>query len=88
MPKQLDITDPKIVARHVKAMVSSTGYQIVLQYLNIDREEIIEAGKKARANEKQIKMWATLEGFDGVVKRINQLANLPMEDDDSGYSED
>lgn len=80
MPIELDITNPRTVTTHIKGMMATPGYHILLQYLNLDRENIIEEGKKARKEEKMIKMWARLEGFDQVIKRITHLANLPVEE--------
>jgi hypothetical protein len=88
MAKQIDITDPKIVKAHVSAMVASTGYQIVLQYLNIAREKIIEEGKAARSEERQIRNWARLAGYDEVVATINKLANLQIDEEQADVSED
>ena len=88
MAKQIDITDPKIVKAHVSAMVASHGYQIVLQYLNIERERIIEEGKNNRQEEKARKVWAELSGFDRVVSTINKLANLQVDEEQETPVED
>lgn len=86
--KVLDIADPKVVRNHVSAMIASPGYQIVLQYLNVERENIINEGKESRREEKLIRKWSELSGFDRVVAMINKLANLPVEDEQSPYSEE
>lgn len=86
--KELNIADPKTVKLHVAALVASTGYQIVLQYLNIERESIIKNGKEARSEERQIRNWATLDGFDRVVATINKLANLEIDEEQEDVSED
>lgn len=81
MAKNLDITDPKIVRAHVAAMCQSTGYQIVLQYWNLQREKIIEEGKASRSEERMVRNWARLLAFDEAVSTITKLANLEVEDD-------
>ena len=86
--KVIDPTDSKAVKSHVANMVASPGYQIVLQYLNIERENIINEGKEARKEEKLIRKWSELAGFDRVVAMINKLANLPVDDEQSPYSEE
>lgn len=86
--KTIDLGDPKFVKQHVANMIASTGYQIVLQYLNIRREEIIAEMIEARANEKALKNISRLAGFDEVVKMINKLANLEVEEEDNSSNED
>ncbi len=63
------------IAHFVEQMCSTEGFKIVVQYLNVDRERIIEAGKQARKEELQIQNWAKLDGFDMVMKRITVLRN-------------
>ena len=88
MPIELDITDPKVVKTHMKNLMATAGFQILMQYWNLDREAIIAEGKKGRTEEKTIKQWAVLDGFDRSVSRISQLANLPVEDEEEATSDE
>lgn len=88
MKKSIDPTDPKTIRNHVQNLIASPGYHIVLQYLNVERENIINEGKESRKEEKLIRKWSELAGFDRVVAMINKLANLPVEDEQSPYNEE
>lgn len=48
----------------LKQMMQTSGWQVFMHELAQRRERVIEEGKKSRANEKQVKIWAKLEGFD------------------------
>ena len=59
---------PENVASHVRETMNSVGWALMLANWNSNREMIIAEGKKCRAEEKKIKMWAKLDGFDEAVE--------------------
>lgn len=79
--------DKDDVANHIQAMRQSYGFKILLEYWNVEREKIIAEGKARRSEQKQIQMWAKLDGFDDAVAIIAKLANMketPDEDPELG----
>jgi len=50
--------------QHMKTLINSLGWQILIYELAKARERIINEGKSARADEKRVKNWARLDGFD------------------------
>ena len=76
------------VAQHIRNMRNTEGYKILMLHWNVQREAIIAEGKKARRDEKTIKMWARLEGFDDAVALVNKLAKVDEELNDGIPVED
>ena len=67
--------NPESAAEHIKTMQATMGWQILVRYMAEEREAILTEGKKARREEKTIKTWAILEGYDkfiGLADRIVQ----------------
>ena len=65
--------DGKSLAMHMATLRASTGWQILLRYMNEEREKIIAEGKKGRREEKTIKQWAVLSGFDACASLPEKL---------------
>lgn len=61
--------------KHILDMMQGYGWQILLYEWAMYREKIIQEGKKARADEKKIKNWARLDGFDYATLLPNTLIN-------------
>ena len=73
--------DKDTVAQHIQAMRNSTGFRILMEHWNVEREKILEEGKVRRSEEKKIQLWAKLDGFDSAVAKVARLANLKEESD-------
>lgn len=67
---------PESLAQHMASLRQSEGWQILLHYMAQEREKIIEEGKASRANEKQVKMWAELSGYDKCATLPERLQRL------------
>lgn len=61
------------ISNLINQMCETGGFKIFVQFLNAEREKIIAEGKKARGEEKQIKNWAKLDGFDKVMELLTKL---------------
>jgi len=79
---EYDLEDELLVGNHIRSMMETPGFKILLQFLKTDRERIIQEGKKARAEEKQVKNWALLAGFDLVTERVVYLSKLGEKKED------
>ena len=64
------------LAGHMAALRATPSWLILLNYLAQEREKIIDEGKKSRASEKGVKMWAVIEGFDRAVAMPEKLQAL------------
>lgn len=64
---------PESLAEHMASLRTSPAFQILLQYAAEERENILEEGKASRRDEKNVKMWAVLEGFDRFSKLPEKL---------------
>lgn len=67
---------PADLALHMAALRQSMGWQILLNYMAQEREKIIAEGKKARREEKTIKLWAVMDGFDRACMLAEKLENF------------
>ena len=85
-----DIKDikPESAAEHIKNMQASMGWQILLRYMAEEREQILTEGKKARREEKTIKMWAVLEGMDRMIALPERIINAGKKYQDVSVDED
>lgn len=61
------------VHNHLREMMATVGWGVMLQYFNSERERIIGEGKSGRASDAQTKMWAVLEGFDRAVLMAEKI---------------
>ena len=85
-----DIKDikPESAAEHIKNMQASMGWQILLRYMAEEREQILTEGKKARREEKTIKTWAVLEGFDKFIGLADRIVQAGKKYQDISVDED
>jgi len=62
-------------SRHaaIKDMMHTAGWSILCYEWAHKRERIIAEGKSSRANEKQVKIWAKLDGFDECANLVEKL---------------
>ena len=74
--------------QHLRSLVGTVGFEVLVRAWNVERERIIQEGKKARADNKQTQMWSKLDGFDlaatmleRVIKSSDLIANLREEED-------
>ncbi len=60
----MDNMTPESIDGHIRSMMRSMGWQLLMQRTALERDLIIEEGKRSRSNEKNVKIWAKLDGFD------------------------
>lgn len=84
----VDMNDPESIKIHIDTMRNSVGWQILLQVANLERESIIASGKAGRREEKTIKMWAVLDGFDRFFAIVNKLAKVNKTEEQNPELED
>lgn len=83
-PVQIDECD---IGQHIQAMRETLGFKILMQKWNEERERIIATGKSGRREEKTIKNWAVLDGFDSAVKLVYKLSLLERPKEESQEDE-
>ena len=60
------LANDRSVANAMRRLRAMREYHVLLQKINDLREQVIEEGKRGRAEEKQRRMWAVLDGIDRV----------------------
>ena len=79
---------PESAAEHMRTMQATMGWQILIRYFAEEREAILTEGKKSRASEKTIKMWAVLEGLDRAIALPERIINAGAKYEDQSVEED
>lgn len=67
---------PESVFKHMRDLRATMGWQILVKYMNAERERIISDGKKYRSEEKRIATWARLDGFDSAATLAERLEKI------------
>jgi hypothetical protein len=86
--EDLDLSDSNAIASHIRDMRNTAGWAILLNHANVEREKIIADGKAGRREEKTIKMWAVLDGFDRMFSLVAKLGKVGAEQDNDPRLED
>ncbi len=86
--EDIDMADSDAVASHIRDMRNTAGWAILLNHANVEREKIIAAGKEGRRDEKSIKMWAVLDGFDRMFALVAKLGKVGSAQDNAPELDD
>lgn len=63
-----------VIAGKILQIIESPEFYEVEKQWALERESILQKGKKARNEGKKIEMWAELEGFDRAIQKLHSIA--------------
>ena len=64
---------PDSVCHHLRQMMATEGWRLLVRMWNKERERLISEGKKSRLVEDKAQMWAALEGFDSAALAAEKM---------------
>ncbi len=74
-----EVNNPQHMYVELLKLKGLAGFKFLAEHQNILRETIIREGKKARAEEKKIQMWAKLEAHDEIAALLEFLISKMQE---------